>query len=191
VTRAIWVCAALVLLACSDDGRELQPPSADQTTTLPTTSTSVAAAAVMTFSSPSFAAGAAIPAEYTCDGESLSPALAWADLPDAAVELVVIVTDPDADGFVHWVIAGLDPASLGVDPGTVPEGAVEATNDAGSVGWTGPCPPPDESHQYVFTLYALAEPLGLQPGLAGRQAAELAQQAALANATFTANYART
>jgi len=33
-------------------------------------------------------------------------------------------------------------------------------NSTGRVGWTGPCPPIG-NHHYVFTLIALAAPLGL------------------------------
>jgi hypothetical protein len=33
----------------------------------------------------------------------------------------------------------------------------------GRDGWAGPCPP-SGTHRYVFTVYALSEPLGLGPG---------------------------
>jgi Raf kinase inhibitor-like YbhB/YbcL family protein len=190
---ALAVALAAGLLACSDDGRELQPPSADQTTTLPTlpsTSSTQPAPAVMTLEPREFTVNGAIPGLFSCDGINTSPPLAWTGVPEAATELVVVVNDPDAGGFVHWVIAGLDPGSTGIDAGAVPEGAVQATNDGGSVGWTGPCPPAGQTHDYVFTLYALAEPLGLQPGLAGREAADLARAAAIATSTFTANFTR-
>jgi Raf kinase inhibitor-like YbhB/YbcL family protein len=51
-----------------------------------------------------------IPPEYTCDGEDVSPPLAWAAPPDAAESLVLIVDDPDApvpDSFTHWVLFNL------------------------------------------------------------------------------------
>jgi hypothetical protein len=45
----------------------------------------------------------AIPIRYTCDGEDLSPPLRWANVPDEARSLALIVDDPDAPGgvFTH------------------------------------------------------------------------------------------
>jgi Raf kinase inhibitor-like YbhB/YbcL family protein len=137
-----------------------------------------------------FQPGDPIPSEYTCEGSNTSPSLAWSSPPDAATELVLIVTDPDADDFVHWVIAGLDPSSTGISAGEVPEGAVEASNDGGTVGWTGPCPPAGETHEYLFALHALGEPLGLEAGSTGRLTVTLVEAASLSSATFTAVYTR-
>ena len=43
--------------------------------------------------------GAEIPVLNTCDGDDVSPALSWAGVPDGTVELALVVTDDDADGF--------------------------------------------------------------------------------------------
>jgi Raf kinase inhibitor-like YbhB/YbcL family protein len=43
----------------------------------------------------------------------------------------------------------------------VPNGAVEGTNDFGRLGYGGPCPPPGPPHRYVFTVFALSQPLEL------------------------------
>lgn len=37
-----------------------------------------------------------IPRRYTCDGEEISPPLAWAGAPNETESLVLIVDDPDA-----------------------------------------------------------------------------------------------
>ena len=47
-------------------------------------------------SSSAFAHNGDIPASYTCDGEDLSPPLAWSDVPEGTLSLTLIVDDPDA-----------------------------------------------------------------------------------------------
>jgi Raf kinase inhibitor-like YbhB/YbcL family protein len=112
----------------------------------------------LVFAAP-FPSGASLDPAYTCDGPGLAPRLDWTAPPPETSELVVVVTDDDAqtgDGtdFVHWIVFGL-PAS----PGTVGGGnpsqlGTEALNSAGTVGWTPACPPTGR-HTYRFTLYAL------------------------------------
>ena len=46
--------------------------------------------------STAFAQGAQIPSTYTCEGQDISPPLAWSGVPPAAKSLVLIVDDPDA-----------------------------------------------------------------------------------------------
>lgn len=52
----------------------------------------------MTFklTSPAFVHQAGMPARHTCQGEDLSPALQWENLPDGTKSLALIVDDPDA-----------------------------------------------------------------------------------------------
>ena len=81
---------------------------------------------------------------HTCDGERLSPPLGWGQVPAGTVELAITMTDPDAGGFVHWVVSSIDPAIVGISDGTLPEGAVEGRNDSSEFGWFPPCPPPED-----------------------------------------------
>lgn len=193
--RALLALAAVALAvapaACSRDGRELAEPGPDQTTTTPTTAPAgagTATAPAMVLTSPQFADGARIPDTAACPTHE-SPALAWSGVPAGTVELAVVVTDPDAGDFVHWVVAGIDPGTTGLAAGAVPEGAVQAANDAGGNGWTGPCPPPGEAHTYLFRLLALAEPVGLAAGTDGRQAMA-ALTGALAEAQLRGTWSR-
>jgi Raf kinase inhibitor-like YbhB/YbcL family protein len=107
----------------------------------------------------------AIPTRYTCDGQDLSPPLRWANVPDGARSLALLVDDPDAprEVFTHWVAWGLAPGAGGLGEG---EGAPgEGRNDFGRVGYRGPCPPPGHGrHRYVFRLYALDHELELPSG---------------------------
>lgn len=112
----------------------------------------------LTVSSEAWTEGTPIPVKYSCDGDDVSPPLAWEGVPDDAVELAVVVDDPDAGGgpFVHWVLFGLDPSVTSLDEGQIPDGALEAKTGFGKAGWGGPCPPEaDDAHGYRFTVYAL------------------------------------
>jgi hypothetical protein len=64
----------------------------------------------MELRSPEFSDGGAIPQRFTCDGDNLSPALQWSDVPDEASEIALVCEDPDAPGktFVHWLLWGID-----------------------------------------------------------------------------------
>jgi Raf kinase inhibitor-like YbhB/YbcL family protein len=119
----------------------------------------------LTLTSSAFANQGSIPAKFTCDGDDVSPPLAWTGIPAGARSLVLIVDDPDAPDpkapkrtWVHWVLYNL-PAKDGalpenVDGGQLPTGARPGTNDWQRLGYGGPCPPVGR-HRYFFKLYAL------------------------------------
>jgi Raf kinase inhibitor-like YbhB/YbcL family protein len=118
-----------------------------------------------TLRSPAFAPGAAIPRQYTCEGEDVSPPLRWSAPPEGTRSLVLIVHDPDVPDpaaprrrWIHWVIAGLPPAAgelpADVAETALPAGARSGRNDWGRTGYGGPCPPIGR-HRYIHRLYAL------------------------------------
>jgi Raf kinase inhibitor-like YbhB/YbcL family protein len=116
--------------------------------------------APMKISSPDFTPGGRLPARFTCDGENLSPALAWTGVPAGAASLALVCEDPDAPGgtFVHWIVVNLPAAASGIPAGgPLPSGAVTVTNDFGTTAYGGPCPP-SGVHRYFFRLYALDAP---------------------------------
>ena len=115
--------------------------------------------------SPAFDGNAAIPAQYTCEGEDVSPALTWSDVPEGTRSLALIVDDPDAPDpaapqltWVHWVLYNLPATSTGLPQGVkatqLPTGALEGQNDWKRTGYGGPCPPKGR-HRYFHKLYAL------------------------------------
>jgi hypothetical protein len=123
----------------------------------------------MQLSSPVFDPDGPIPARYTCDGQELSPPLAWTDLPPGTAALALLVDDPDAPDpsapkrvWVHWIAYNIPPAPPSLREGAgnqLPAGPVRfATTDAGKTGFHGPCPPIGR-HRYFFHLFALDHPL--------------------------------
>lgn len=192
------IAAVLVLASCGDDGRTLAP-APDVPIEPATTTTAPAPEAGFTaddptiglnLSSPAFASGDLLDPDFTCDGLNVSPPLVFAGTPDNAAELAVTMVDRTAGGDVHWVLTGLEPTLLELESGVVPPGAVTARTESGVDGWDGPCPPDgDDPHEYVFSVYALAEPIGLAPGLDGREAIGLIEQAAISSTLLVGRYA--
>ena len=158
------------------------------------TAPSTTATGALTLMSSAFAADSTIPREFTCDGSNVSPPLAWSGVPAGTSALVLLVDDPDAKDFVHWIVLDLPgtdgdlPKDVAPSAGTPQQGK----NDFGKVGWGGPCPP-SGTHHYRFTLTALSEKLGLagQPGGAAvRDALKAAGPKVLGSATLGATYKR-
>ncbi|MFP5504015.1 MAG: YbhB/YbcL family Raf kinase inhibitor-like protein, partial [Candidatus Sericytochromatia bacterium] len=91
----------------------------------------------MELTSAAFEPGGKVPSRYTCDGEDVSPPLAWRGVPAGAESLALIVDDPDAPGkvWVHWVLYGLPPETAGIEEGAVPTGAREGMTDFGRTGY--------------------------------------------------------
>jgi Raf kinase inhibitor-like YbhB/YbcL family protein len=139
-------------------------------TTLATGPDGEEAAMEMVITSPAFENGHAIPRRFTCQGDDVSPPLAWSGVPDEARSLVLIVDDPDAPDpahpkmtWVHWVLYDLPATSTGlgedVAPAELPTGTRQGRNDWKRTGYGGPCPPIGR-HRYFHKLYALDTTLG-------------------------------
>ena len=126
-----------------------------------------AVASKVTLDSTAFTDGGAIPKRYTCEGQDISPPLAWSGLPAGTKSLALIVDDPDAPDpkapkrtYVHWVLYDIPPTVTTLpEGGTLPAGTREGRNDWGRTGYGGPCPPIGR-HRYFHKLYALDTVLG-------------------------------
>jgi Raf kinase inhibitor-like YbhB/YbcL family protein len=119
-----------------------------------------------------FRHGERIPERFTCDGEDLSPALAWHGVPVETRSFALICDDPDAPRgtWVHWLLYNLpaEAAELGAGVPRLPElpsKARQGIHDGGDVGYGGPCPPAGKPHRYFFRLHALDTSLNLPPGV--------------------------
>ena len=119
----------------------------------------------LVITSPDFAPDAPIPVRFTCEGDDVSPGLAWTGVPDGARSLVLIVDDPDAPDpaaprrtWVHWLLYNLPATGDGLPPAVpsrmLPGQALQGKNDWGRAGYGGPSPPIGR-HRYFFRLYAL------------------------------------
>jgi len=117
----------------------------------------------MNMTSQGFKHGGEISTKYTCEGDDVSPPLAWSGTPPGTKSLVLIVDDPDAPDpkaprmtWVHWVLYDLPASSTGLPEAVkaLPPGTREGLNDWKRTGYGGPCPPIGR-HRYFHKLYAL------------------------------------
>ena len=114
--------------------------------------------------SSAFVGGGAIPVRCTCEGDDVSPPLAWSGAPDGTRSFALVVDDPDAPDprapkmtWVHWVLYNIPASVTSLAEGAsrrLPPGALEGRNDWKRTGYGGPCPPVGR-HRYFHKLYAL------------------------------------
>jgi Raf kinase inhibitor-like YbhB/YbcL family protein len=145
-----------------------------------------------TLTSTAFEDGGAIPRKFSCDGEDVSPALSWVGAPDGAGAFALIVDDPDARGFIHWVVfdmTGSQSGGLAEAVSASPDAPTQGRNGFGRIGWGGPCPP-SGTHHYRFTLLALDGPLGLTGTPSADDVRRAAQGHTLDQATLNGTYQR-
>lgn len=149
-------------------------------------------------SSDAFGEGAAIPNNHTCDGADRSPALHWDGAPEGTKAFALIVDDPDAPkgNWNHWVLYNVPGAAKALAEGVATttavlgDGSRQGKNDFGRIGYAGPCPPKGSTHRYEFKLYALSEPLDLDPGASRDAALKAIKEKTLAKAQLTGRYGR-
>jgi Raf kinase inhibitor-like YbhB/YbcL family protein len=136
------------------------------TTMLPANADAKGASSMaLSLTSPAFAEGGEIPTRYTCEGQDVSPPLAWSAPPSGTKGLALIVDDPDAPDpkapkltWVHWVLYNLLPTAgqlaEAVERKALPTGTGEGLNDWKRPGYGGPCPTIGR-HRYFHKLFAL------------------------------------
>jgi Raf kinase inhibitor-like YbhB/YbcL family protein len=136
-------------------------------------------------------------AQAGCTGENISPALNWDSAPEGVQSYALVLTDPDAGGFLHWGLYNLPgnstglPAGAGSGTAMLPDGVVQMVNDFGVNGYGGPCPPLGATHRYVLTLYALkVARLDISSAVDRKGMLELIDKEALAKTTLGFRYGR-
>jgi len=140
--------------------------------------------------SDDFEPGRPIPSRFTCDGQNVSPHLAWSEVPPEARSLALICHDPDAPvgDWIHWLVHDIPPETTGIPSGgPLPAGAREVVNDFGYGRYGGPCPP-SGTHRYFFILFALKE-RGLS-GLTKANFRDRVSALSLAKSEFIGTYSR-
>ena len=156
--------------------------------------------AALQLSSLAFADHAPIPAQYTADGEGISPPIEWQGVPAATAALLMIVEDADAptpNPLVHAIVVDLPAAD-----GAMPEGALKSSGNEGlgyhtgrnsylQAAWLPPDPPPGHGvHRYVFQLFALDADPGFSETPGREEVLEAVRSHAFASGCLVGTYTR-
>ena len=143
--------------------------------------------------SSSFANNDRIPEKFTCNGAGLSPDIQLPSPPAGTKSYLLVMDDPDARGFVHWLLYNIPADVRDIPVGAssrkaLPAGAAEGENSASYTGYFGPCPPGSSPHHYVFRLYALDTDFKLPAGRTRKQLADTVKGHILAEGSTTGLY---
>jgi Raf kinase inhibitor-like YbhB/YbcL family protein len=97
-----------------------------------------------------------LPQRYTCHGQKIAPPLEWSGAPPGTKSIAIVVDDSSAPitPYIYWLVFHIGPDATDIQEGSLPTGARQAANSAGSVGYDPPCPGA-RPHSYRFTVYAL------------------------------------
>jgi Raf kinase inhibitor-like YbhB/YbcL family protein len=157
----------------------------------------------MMLMSPDFADGAVIPDEFTQKAQNPpSPQLEWDHVPAGTKSFALIMHDPDValgkktDDVLHWMIFNIPGTAKGLPKGVpaeakMPDGAINAKNLRGGVGYMGPgAPAPGPYHHYTLELFALDEMLPLGTDATRQQVIDAMQGHILAKAVLVGRFHR-
>ena len=131
---------------------------------------------------------------FGCKGQNLSPQLHWAGAPAATKGFAITIFDKDAPrqgGFWHWVVYNIPATASSLKSGasnSLPPGAFNGLNDAGSFGYVGLCPPKGQRHEYIVTIYALKAKLPEMKDATPEKAASVIKNNSVGNASFSFFY---
>lgn len=127
---------------------------------------------------------------FTADEEdAVAPPLEWSAPPAGAMELALLVEDPDVAGpepTCHWLVWGLAPQRGQLLEGETPPRV--GKNAQANSEWLLPRLREGERHDYVFQLFALDTPLAVAPGATRETLLAAMDGHVLAMALLTASY---
>jgi len=137
-----------------------------------------------------------IPAQYTADGEDISPPVSWEGLPEDTQSIALICDDPDAPmgTWVHWLVWNIPPQMTGLaerfpTDAQLDSGIRQGITDFGQSGYGGPAPP-SGTHRYFFKVYALDTMLNLPAQADKRQLEKAMSGHILAKGELVGKYSR-
>ncbi len=140
--------------------------------------------------SAAFEDGEALDPCFTADEEdAVAPPLEWSDPPSGAMELALVVEDPDAQGdepACHWLVWGLAPQQGQLLEGEVPPKV--GKNAQANSEWLLPRLPEGEQHNFMFQLFALDAPLDVAPGATRDALLDAMEGHVIGSALLTATY---
>lgn len=150
--------------------------------------------------SPTFVDGGKFPIEYTCDGSSISPALAWSGAPAGTKSFAITFDtlpgpprpgETDSGKHAMFTLFNIPATATSIAAGNKSVGTYGQNFQGKTLGYTPPCSQGPGDKIYTFTIYALSSTLDLQPSAATEAALEAAVVGkVLAQKSLSVTYAR-
>jgi phosphatidylethanolamine-binding protein (PEBP) family uncharacterized protein len=114
--------------------------------------------AAFKLSSPAVKDGEKLPVEYTGDGNSASPPLAWTGVPKGTQSLVLIMhhLDPEGKTKIYWLMYDIDPKTTSVAKNATDFGKMGVSTVHHRVEYAPPHSQGPGEKKYVLTLFALS-----------------------------------
>jgi phosphatidylethanolamine-binding protein (PEBP) family uncharacterized protein len=109
--------------------------------------------------SSTFSNGGELPQKYTCDGASISPALAWKNPPSGTKGYAITMhhIPPTGDKHVYMCVYNISPDVINFPENTTNLGNWGINTVNGKNTYTPPCSQGPGAKIYVITVYALSE----------------------------------
>ena len=109
-------------------------------------------------SSPAVKDGEKLPVEFTGDGASASPPLAWTGVPKGTQSLVLIMhhLDPEGKTKIYWLMYDIDPKTTSVAKNVTDFGKMGVSTVHNRVEYASPHSKGPGEKKYVLTLFALS-----------------------------------
>lgn len=150
--------------------------------------------------SPAFVEGGKFPIEYTCDGASISPPLAWGGAP-AGTKTFAITFDTlpgpprpgetDSGKHAMFTLFNIPATATSIAAGNKSVGTNGQNFQGKTLGYAPPCSQGPGDKIYTFTIYALSSTLDLQPSATTEAALEtVIAGKVLAQKSLSVTYAR-
>lgn len=156
--------ATALLATCSSLPATAAPTPDDAETVAPTaspTATSAAAssdAADFALTSPAIEDGGALPVTFTCDGDNLSPPLAWSGAPEGTTGFALAMHHSPGPGDTHWywVVFDIPATTQTIAAGDISFGTFGTNSVNGQQVYAPPCSQGPGEKLYTITVYALS-----------------------------------
>lgn len=144
-----------------DDANQPPPENAEgnaQPEQSPATTAPSAPSGDFTLTSPAMENGGKLPSMFTCDGESLSPPLAWQGAPEGTVSYALAMHHIPGPGDTHWywVVYNIPPTTLSVEAGATNFGTFGTNSVNEQQVYAPPCSKGPGEKLYTITVYALS-----------------------------------
>lgn len=113
--------------------------------------------------SPDIQKDSLLPVEYTCDGASATLPLAWGGFPEGTRCFALIMHHEASPTDIHWywVLYNIPLSVQSLEKNSTGTGTLGTNSVNGQNRYAPPCSKGPGAKQYIYTVYALSEPVSL------------------------------